>query len=118
MPVGMLRRRRGLALRRIEQGQRLGGAADRGFADVVGMGEAGHLPRHAAQAEARIGRIIGGLQPPVIEAEALARPILKVRLAIVAAFPRLGGPAARAGGRPAENTAELPSLKRTAFSVF
>src|SRR3546814_2364250 len=89
------------------------------------MGEAGHLPRHAAQAEARIGRIIGGLQPPVIEAEALARPILQVKLAIVAAFQRLGGQAARAVGieqagaiRSEEHTSELQSLMRISYAVF
>src|SRR3546814_11158904 len=58
-------------------------AADRRGADVAGMGKAGHLARHGAQAETGVGRIIGGLEPPVVEAEALGRAILQVKLAIV-----------------------------------
>ena len=63
--------------------ERLGGAADRPGADVAGMGEAGHLARHGAQAETGVGRIIGGLQSAVVEAEALGRAILQVELAVV-----------------------------------
>ncbi len=51
--VGPTRRRRARrALGRIEQGQRLAGAADGGLADLVGMGEGGGLAGDAAQAEA------------------------------------------------------------------
>src|SRR3546814_15706037 len=47
------------------------------------MGKARHLARHGAQAEAGVGRIVGGLEPPVIESEALGRAILQVKLAVV-----------------------------------
>ena len=57
------------------------------------MGEGGGLARHAAQAEAGLGVEIGGLQPAVVEAEALRGGILKVELAIVAALQRVGGEA-------------------------
>ena len=86
--VGARRRRRRRALRRIEQLERRGGALDRGLADLVGVGESGGLAGHAAQAEARGGVIIGGLQPAVVEAERLARAILKIELAVVVARQR------------------------------
>ena len=70
-------------LRGIEQLEGRGGALDRRFADLVGVGEGGGLAGHAAQAEARRGVIIGGLQPAVVEAERLARAILEIELAIV-----------------------------------
>src|SRR3546814_10865395 len=104
-------------------------AADRRGADVAGMGKAGHLARHGAQAETGVGRIIGGLEPPVVEAEALGRAILQVKLAIVGlgkgvpgeslreiGVERVGAveEAAGIGGachRLEEHTAELQSLK-------
>jgi hypothetical protein len=50
----------------------------------IGMGKAGHLARNAAQAEAGIARIVGGLQAPVVKAEAFAGHELQEQLAIVA----------------------------------
>ena len=81
--VGARRRRRGGALGGIEQFERLRGAVDRRGADFVGVGEGGHLARHAAQAEARIAVIIGGLQPAVVEPERFGQAILEVEFAIV-----------------------------------
>src|SRR3546814_14114136 len=52
-------------------------AADRRGADVAGMGKAGHLARHGAQAETGVGRIIGGLEPPVVEAEADRKSVVE-----------------------------------------
>jgi hypothetical protein len=52
--------------------ERFARARNGGGGNLVGMGKAGHLARNAAQAEARIARIIGRLQPPVVRAEALA----------------------------------------------
>ena len=89
MPVGARRRGRLRPRRRIDQRHRLAGAADRGFADLVGMREGGGLAAHRAQAEARIGVVRGGLEPPVIEAECLRLAILEVELAIVALLQRL-----------------------------
>jgi hypothetical protein len=45
--------------------------------------EARHLARHGAEAETGVGRIIGGLEAPVVETEALGRAILQVKLAVV-----------------------------------
>ena len=84
MPVGPLGRRGHRLRRRVEQPQGLAGPRDRGRADFVGMGKAGHLSRHAAQAEARIARVVRGLQSPVVEGEALARAELEVEFAVVA----------------------------------
>jgi hypothetical protein len=67
----------------IEQGERFGGAADRPSADVARVRKARHLARHGAEAKARVGRIVGGLEPPVVETEALGRAILQVQLAVV-----------------------------------
>src|SRR3546814_20780676 len=68
------RRRRGVRLFcGIEQRQRLGGAADRADADVAGVGKTRHLARHGAEADTGVGRIIGGIEPAVVEAEALVR---------------------------------------------
>ncbi len=79
------------------------------------MGKAGHLARNAAQAKARIGRIIGGLEPAVVEAEALAGAILEVELAIVAGRKRLRGQAARTIGieqaRTIEQAAGISELR-------
>ena len=96
--VGARRRRHGFALAEIEQLQGRRGALDRRLADLVGVGEGGGLAGHAAQAEARGGVIIGGLQPAVVEAERLARAILKVQLAVVAAGEMLRGEPPRAIG--------------------
>ena len=91
------RRRRGLPLGRIEQLQGLSGAADRLFADLVGMGKAGHLTRNAAQAESGIARVIGGFQAAIVKSESLAGDELHVQLAIVAARQGLGGQRLGAG---------------------
>src|SRR3546814_2469372 len=100
--------------------------------------KARHLARHGAQAEARIGRIIGGLEPAVVEAEALGRAILQVKLAVVGlgecfarerlreiGVERVGAveEAAGVGGtchktRSEEHTSELQSLMRTSYDVF
>src|SRR3546814_19447770 len=56
---------------------------------AIGGGKAGHLAGYAAQAKARIRAVIGGFQPSVIKAEALARAILEVKLTIVAIFQRI-----------------------------
>ncbi len=83
MPIRARRRRRLSGFGRIEQAHRLGGAADRGFRNLVGMSERGRLPRHAAQAEARLGVEVRRLEAAIVEAEALRRQILQVELAIV-----------------------------------
>ena len=70
------------------------------------MGEGGGLARDAAQAEARLGVEIGGLQPAVVEAEALRRGILEIELAIVAALQRVGGEAERGVGIEAVGAVE------------
>ena len=49
------------------QARAVGGASDGGAADLVGVGIAGGLSRHHAQAEALGGVIGGGLQPAVVE---------------------------------------------------
>ena len=69
--VVLARRRGWLGFCRIEQLQRLAGAADRCFADLIGMGKAGHFPRNPAQAKPGIARIVGGFEPPVVEHERL-----------------------------------------------
>ena len=86
------------ALGRIEQLQRLRGAFDRGGADLIGMGEGGRFAGDAAQAEARAGVIIGGLQPAVVEAERLVTSILEVELAIVVRGEMPRGERGRLGG--------------------
>src|SRR3546814_15198147 len=58
-------------------------AATGARSEVAGRGKACQLARHGAQAKARVGRIIGRLQSPVVEAEALGRAILQVKLAVV-----------------------------------
>ena len=63
------------------------------------MGKAGHLARHAAQAEAGIARIVGGFQSPVVEGESLAGDELEVKLTIVAAAERLASERLRFVGR-------------------
>ena len=73
------------ALGGVEQLERRGRSLDRRLADLIGVGEGGRLAGDAAQAEARGAVIIGGLQSPIVEAEGLARAILKVELAIVVA---------------------------------
>src|SRR3546814_18664137 len=72
-----------------DRGQRLGRAANCRFTDVIGVGKAGHLAGYAAQAKARVRAVIGGFQPSVIKAKALARAILEVKLTIVAIFQRI-----------------------------
>ena len=104
--VGPPRRRGAGALRRIEHRHRLGGAADRAFAELVGLGEGRGLARNPAQAEARLGVEIGGLQPPVVEAEALRGDILEIKLAIVAALQRIGGELERGVGIEAAGAVE------------
>src|SRR3546814_13342501 len=89
MTIGALGRRGWLRLGGIKQGQRLGRAANCRFADVIGLGKAGHLAGYAAQAKARISAVIGGFQPSAIKSEALAREILGVNLTIVAIFNRI-----------------------------
>src|SRR3546814_10828776 len=89
--------------------------------------KARHLARHGAQAEARIGRIIGGLEPAVVEAEALGRAILQVKLAVVGlgecfARERLREIGVERVGaveeRSEEHTSELQSLMRNSYAVF
>jgi TldD protein len=53
------------------------------LADLIGVREGGSLAGHAAQPEARTAVIIGGLEPPVVEAERLACAILKEEFAVV-----------------------------------
>ena len=80
---------------------RLGGsgrAPDRRLAQLIGMGEGGGLAGDAAKAEAGLGVEIGGLQPAVVEAEALRSGILQIELAIVAMAERLAGEAEGGGG--------------------
>src|SRR3546814_1824147 len=110
MAVGARGRRRGRRLGGIEQRQCFGGTPDRAGADIARMGKARHLARHGAQAEAGVGRIVGGLEPPVIESEALGRAILQVKLAVVGPGEGLA--------RSEEHTSELPSLMRISYAVF
>ncbi len=81
--VGACRRRSGFALARVQQLQGGGGALDRRFADLVGVGEGGGLAGYAAEAEPGGAVVIGGLQPPVVEAEGLADTVLEIKLAVV-----------------------------------
>jgi hypothetical protein len=83
MAVGARRRRGVRLIRRVEQRERFGGAADRAGADVARMGKARHFARHGAEAETGVGRIVGGLEPAVVEAEALGRAILQVQFAVI-----------------------------------
>src|SRR3546814_10570395 len=94
MTIGALGRRGWLRLGGIKQGQRLGRAANCRFTDVIGVGKAGHLAGYAAQAKARVRAVIGGFQPSVIKAKALAR------------------------ARSEEHTSELQSPMRTSSAVF
>jgi hypothetical protein len=54
------------------------------------VGEGRRLAGHAAQTESGMARIIGGLEAAVIEAEALGRLILEIKLAIIATAERQG----------------------------
>ena len=94
--VGARRRRRRSALGRVEQLERRGGAVDRRGADLIGMGEGGGLAADAAQAEARAGAVVGGLQPAVVEAERLVGAIFEEQLTVVASGEVAGGEALRA----------------------
>ena len=83
---------------RVEQLESRRGTRDRGFADLIGMGEGGCLAGHSAQAEARRAVIVGGLQATVVEAERLARAVLQIELAIIVSRQMLGGEPPRAIG--------------------
>ena len=96
--IGALRRRGRRALGGIEQLESRRGAVDRRLADLIGVGEGGGLAGDAAQPEARAGVIVGGLQPPVVEPERLARAVLEIELAIVVAGEMRRGEALRAVG--------------------
>jgi hypothetical protein len=50
---------------------------------------AGGLPGHGAQAEAAIRRVVGGLQPAVIEHEGLALALLEIELAVIRTADRV-----------------------------
>ena len=63
------------------------------------MREPGGLARHAAQAKAARGAVVGDFQPPVVEREALMHAILQIQLAIVAHADRLMRQFDRALGR-------------------
>src|SRR5205085_358223 len=78
----------------------------RRFRKLVRLRESGSLARNAAQAEARLGVEIRGLQPAVIEAEALRGGILQIELAIVAALQRVGGETERGIGIEAAGAIE------------
>ncbi len=82
----------------IEQLQRFARAPDCRLADFVGVGETGHLARHAAQTKAAVARIIGRFQPSVIPAECLAGHVLQIQFAIVAPREHVGGCALRGFG--------------------
>ena len=73
----------GVAL--LGQGGAVGGAVQGGGRDLVGVGVAGGLARHDPQAEALGGVIGGGLQPAVVEDQALALGPLQEQLAVVGA---------------------------------
>ena len=74
-----------------EQLEGAGGSLDCLGADLVGVGKGGHFAGHAAQAEARSGMEIGGLQPPVVEAEGFGDTVLKIKFAIIVAGEMVGG---------------------------
>jgi hypothetical protein len=63
----------------------LGGAGQRGLGDFGRMGVAGGLAAHRAQAEAFGGVVARGLEPAVVEHEALRAPALEKELAVVGA---------------------------------
>jgi hypothetical protein len=65
------------------------------------MGKGGHLARHRPQAEARLGVVARGLEPPVVEPERLRTAILQIQLAIVGAGERVGGQRCAASGESA-----------------
>ncbi len=89
MAVGARGRRRLGALGRIEQPHRLGRTADRALGNLVGVGEGGRLARDAAQPETGLRVEVGGLEPAVVEAEALRREILQIEFAVVGRRQRL-----------------------------
>ncbi|MNQ89156.1 hypothetical protein D3C85_1044540 [compost metagenome] len=68
-------------------GQRgaVGGAADGGGGNLVGVGVAGGLARHDAQAEALDGVVRRALQTPVVKDQGFALGLLQKQLAVVGA---------------------------------
>ena len=77
------------------------------------MGESGGLAGHAAQAEARAGVEVGGLQAAVVEPERLGDAILEVELAIVVAGQMLCGERGGLGGIEAIAVEEVARVDRS-----
>ncbi len=63
----------------------LGGALQRGLAQLPGMREAGRLAGHRAQAEALARIEAGVLDPAVVEQDALRLAVFEIELAVVGA---------------------------------
>ncbi|MNI31505.1 hypothetical protein D3C73_853910 [compost metagenome] len=66
----------------------VGGAADGGGGDFVGVGVAGGLARHHAQTEAFHGVVGGALQPSVVEDQGFAFGLFQEQLPVVGARQR------------------------------
>jgi hypothetical protein len=67
----------------------VGGAADGGGGDFIGVGVTGRLARHDAQAETFNSIVGGALQPPVVEDQGFALGLFEEQLPVVGA--RQGG---------------------------
>ena len=61
----------------------LRGAAQRGLADVGGMGVSGHFAAHRAQPETLGGIVAGGLEPPVIKHQRFGAAPLEKQFAVI-----------------------------------
>jgi hypothetical protein len=72
---------------RLGQGGAVGGAAQGGGRNLIGVGVAGGLARHHAQAEA-LDRVVGGaLQPSVVEDQGFALGLFQKQLAVIGPGP-------------------------------
>ena len=72
-----------------------GGAAQGGVAQLAGMGVAGFLAEHGAQAEAHMGVEVGAADATFLKRESLALAIFKEQLAVVHAIEGGGGEVGR-----------------------
>jgi hypothetical protein len=84
MAIGAHRRRGLGARRRVQKRQRFARPRNRCGGNFIGMGKAGHLARHAAQAKACLSAVVAGFQPAIIKAKGFGRDELQIKLAIVA----------------------------------
>ena len=89
--VGAGRRfRRFAAVPRLDRVDRRGGALQRGFGKLRGMGIAGRFTRDGAQAEPLGGVEAGRLEPAVVEHQRFGLAVFQEQLAVVAVAERVG----------------------------